>query len=298
MAFVLDNAKYLPTYITEAEVSNLAVGDTNVVQRRSREFKGKILQVQEVSVDADGDVTVKIKHDNATLSESNALNLDHLSPFMLPCRSLFYCGLNTTVAKTNFAYRHGFWLLKPTVADKIFYGMVLSAEEQAIADEYDLARMVELGTLPLSVDTMLKRVFKCERQMTVSKHIDLGVAGAVMGEEFSPTDTILVLEGVALEKTATGAFTTACAVTVDEKSYHSLRAWAASGATYNLPFWIPCEDMFRLSLSTNIAIAGYDCRYTYSVVKLTEYLEMFLGMVPKEQNEDLWKRVVSGVGPE
>ena len=39
MSFVLDNARYLPCYITECEVEGLNIGDNRVVEIRDRELR-------------------------------------------------------------------------------------------------------------------------------------------------------------------------------------------------------------------------------------------------------------------
>jgi len=300
MSFVLDKARYLPCYITEAEVESLSSGDNVVGEIRDRELRGKMLRVQEIAVYPNANVIVRIRNDERSVEQSNAMSLDHTAQFDLHCRTLFYLNLYNSSAATisNYPYRYGYWLFKPTVSDKILYGMPLTDEEKAIADEFDLVRLVDEGSLPLPMDTMLKRVFKKTRTATVSWRGDLSTEGADVGSVYSPVGKMLVLESVALEKPSDGTYTTALNINVDESSFHSMRAWAASGATYDIPLWIVAKDVIKLSLTTNKAISGYNVRFTYSEFRVTKYVQMLFGMIAREEDEELWKRVKSGLGPE
>lgn len=297
--FVMDNARYLPCFLTEAGVETLSPGANTIAEIRDRELKGKMMRVQEIALDANADITARIRENNRSLEESNALNLDNSARFDLHIRTLYYLNLynNLAVPVSNFAYRYGFVLKKMTIADKIFYGIHLNSEEEGISEEYDIKMLVEEGSLPLPLETFLLRAFKKSTTRTVSFHGDLTTSGSDVGSEVSSVGKILILEGISMEKPPTGAYTTRMDITCDETHFHSIRAWACSGSLFDLKFFIPCKDSFALRLETNTGIAAYDCRYCYSEAKLTPFLKMLFGMTMRDENEDLWRRCVSGVGP-
>lgn len=300
MSFSLDNARYLPCYITEAGVQTLSSGQNTIAEIRDREMKGKMLRVQEVSVDANADILVRLRENNRSIEESNALNLCHTAKFDLHARTLFYMSLynNLAVSVENFAYRFGYWLKRMDCADKYFYGIRLNDEEEGIADEFDVKRLVDEGSLPLPMDVLQKRIFKKSTTRTVSWHGDLPVAGADVGSEVSSVGKMLIIEGISMEKTPLGTYTSALNITVDERDFHSMRAWAASGSLSDIPLWIPAKDSFSLSLTTNLAIAGFDMRYTYSEFKITPYIETLFNLRLRDEDENMWRRVQSGCGPE
>lgn len=299
MSFVLDNAKYLPCYVTEAGVETLSSGANTIAEIRDRELKGKTMRVQEIALDANADITARIREDNRSLEESSAMSIDHTSLFDLHCKKLFYMNLYNGLAASidNFPYRFGYWLFSPTVADKVFYDQKLSDEEEGIADEYDIRRLVDEGSLPLPIDTILKRVFKKSTSRTVGWHGDVTTAtvGVDVGSEVSAVGKMIAIESVALEKPPLGTYTTALNITVDEKPFLDMRAWACSGSLSDIPLFIPCKDSFSLSLTSNINIAAFDCRYSYSEFKITRFIEMLFSLISRNDDEDLWRRVKSGL---
>jgi len=268
MAFTLDNARYLPCYITECGVESLNAGNNTVCEIKDRELRNRMLRVQDITLQPNENVTARIRQDTRSIEESNSMNMDYTAKYDLHCRTLFYLNLYNSSggAISNYWYRYGYWLFTPTVADKILYKMPLTDEEKAIATEFDLERLVDEGSLPLPMDTMLKRVFKRT-----------------------------VLESVALERPPDGTHTTALNITVDERSFHNMRAWAAAGAAVDIPLWIIAKDSIKLSLTTNNNINGYDMRFTYSEFRITKYIEVMFGAIAREENEDIWKRIRSGV---
>jgi len=300
MAFTLDNARYLPCYITECEVESLSTGNNTVCEIKDRELRNRMLRVQDITLQPNENVTARIRQDTRSIEESNSMNMDYTAKYDLHCKTLFYLNLYNSSggAISNYWYRYGYWLFTPTVADKILYKMPLTDEEKAIATEFDLERLVDEGSLPLPMDTMLKRVFKRTKTATVSWHGDLTTDGADVGSIFSPVGKMLVLESVALERPPDGTHTTALNITVDERSFHSMRAWAAAGAAVDIPLWIIAKDSIKLSLTTNNNINGYDMRFTYSEFRVTKYIEVMFGAIAREENEDIWKRIRSGLGPE
>jgi len=300
MGFVLDNAKYLPTYVTNAEVRNLAVGRNSIADIRKNELKGKILKVEEIATDIDVKVSAKFKSDLESLEEANTVSLNHTAKFNLFCWSNFYLELYNAGATTinNFAYRHGYWLLKPTIADKILFNVNLTEEEKALAEKYDLTWLVENGSLPIPLDTLIKRTFKVKSRKTITWHGDIPAGGVDIGKKYSPVGTILVLESVAMGKPPADTYTTALQIKVDEHDFHELRAQAMSGSTYDVPLFVPAIDSFALRLITNMTVHGYNMRYTFATVKLTDYLGMMLGIIPSETKPDVYERIRTGLGPE
>lgn len=300
MAFVKDKAIYLPQYITEAAIATLGTESNVIAEIKKVHLGGKMMRVRKVAVDANPDVLVRLRENARSMQESNAFTIDHTAQYDLHCTSLFYFSLyNTTaVAIPSFAYRYGYWLEKPTVADKLFYDLALTPEDKSIAKEFDIASMVKTGILPIPLDKLIEREFQITTKRTVSKHENLTTGGLDLGTELPSTDTFLILLGIALEKPPTSAYTTQVNITVDkDPDYHTMRAWAGSGSGYDIPLWIPAVDSFELRLETNTAIAGYDARYTYAEAKLTDWIKMKFGILLPEDDMDLYRRIRAGLIP-
>jgi len=298
MSFVLDNAKYPPTYVTIAEVRNLPAGKKEIVADiRKTELKGRILKVESISTDPNVAVKVMFKGDLWSPEEVNAMCLDHTAKFNIPCWSNFYLELRNTGTREiqNFAYRYGFWVLRPTIVDKIVSNVSLTSNEKELAEKYKIHQLVEKGTLPLTLESFIKQAYKPIFRYTISWHGDIPVEGVEVARWYSPIGTILVLESVAMDKPPDALHTTALKISVDEVDFLEMRAQAMSGSTYDVPLFIPAIDSFSLRLVTNIAVSGYNMRYTFATAKLTRYLGMILGIVPPETDPEMYERIRCGL---
>lgn len=297
--FVMDKAVYLPQYISEAEVKNIAPGKNIIAEINTAKLAGRIMRARKVAVGADPDILLRLRENARSMQESNAMVMDHTAEFDMHCVTLFYFSLynKTAAVIPNFAYRYGYWLEKPTVADKIFYGLRLTEEDKTIAKEFDIAMLVGKGILPIPLDKFIEREFQITTKRTVTKHENLTTAGLDLGKELPSTDTFLILLGIALEKPPDATYTTRVDIKVNDVEYHTLRAWACSGATYDIPLWIPAIDSFALRLETNTNIAGYDARYTYAEAKLSDWMKMKFGILLPEEDKDLYRRIRAGLVP-
>jgi len=294
--FAISNARYLPAEVTVAEVQNLSVGNNPVADYRGRrDLKRNIMRVQNVAVEPNPNVTVAIRENARSIEESHSNSMNHSAVFDLFCSSLFFLQLNSTADISNYPYRYSFWLLKPTVADKIFLGLELNDEDKSIADEFGVEEEIEKGHLPIPLDSYIKTVFKRTTERTVSERIDIPTEGVDVKTEYSSVGTLLILKGIAMDKPPDNTYTTELKIKVDDKDFSSLRAWAMSGSTYDVPFFVPCIDSFSLRLETNTAISNYNMRYRYSEVRLTDYVKMLLDLIPRETDEDLYRKVRAGI---
>jgi len=300
MGFILDNAKYPPTYVTIAEVRNLPAGKKEVVADiRKTELKGRILKVESISTDPNVAVKVMFKGDLWSPEEVNAMCLDHTAKFNIPCWSNFYLEVRNigTSDIQNFAYRYGFWVLKPTIADKIVSNISLTSNEKELAEKHKIYQLIEKGVLPLTLESFIKQVYKPVFRYTISWHGSVPIEGVEVARRYSPTGTILVLEGVAMDKPPDATYTTTLKISVDEEDFLEMRAQAMSGSTLDVPLFVPAVDSFSLNLTTNMAISAYNMRYTFSVVRLTKFLELLFGIIAAEEELSLYERIRVGLGP-
>ena len=292
----LRNITYYPTYVTEASLADLGVGANAIADYRSRDLSNKIMRVQEIAATPNTNVTARIKEDIRSIEDSNTISLDHDSIFDLQCVSAFALSFHSTAVVSNYTYRYGYWMINPTIADKLFYKVKLNPVEKEICEELDLEKLVKNGDLPLPLDVILKRLFKKTSIRTVSQRLDVSSSGRTnMGKQYSPVDSFVILESVAFDKPPDDTYTTALKLTIDDKQdVHTMKTCACSGSTTDIPLFIPARDSIELELTSNKVISNYDCRYTYSEVRITEMIEQLFGLKPESKNPEIAKAIKAG----
>lgn len=297
--FNTSNARYFPVGITEAGVANLSTGANPVAELDRRDLQGKLMYVHQIATEPNSDVKARIREDLRSMEESNTSTLSHNCAFGLLCTGLFYLDLlnNSGGSLSNFAYRFSYDLFEPTVADKIALGLKLSDLEEKIADEFEVKRLVnEEGSLPVPLERRMNRMFRKTGTRTVTVRQDITTAGIDVGSIYTPTNRFVALEGVAMEKPPDATYTTSLKIDVDGvRDWHSIRAWSLSGSDYDVPLFIPALESIRLGVETNTGISGYNLRYTYSEILLTDYAKVAFGLIPKEEKEDMWREIKAGV---
>ncbi len=99
----------------------------------------------------------------------------------------------------NFPTHYGLWVVKPTVAHKLLYGMKLTAEEQALNKKLGISDTVEKGLLPLPISQQIEREYHILGEETHTAAVTIAAANTLYTIEnlYPRSNEFLVLTRIA-----------------------------------------------------------------------------------------------------
>ncbi len=204
-------------------------------------------------------------------------------------------------ALTNYKVWHNLLVTKATIADKIALGIPLTAEEKSINEELGISKTVDRGTLPIwDFERYKLYEYRVLYKETRTIYKDVPATG-ILVDTIRPRrigDQFIVLEKVSCDTTAVGDAVKLTIARDDDGSRASplltLNCYSMA-LSFDIPCFIPALREINLWLEAGALQTAYKMRYTYSVMKLSNLLRMRFGIMAKENNLDLWKRVKGGI---
>jgi len=269
-----------------------------------RRFSPYLTTLTDIQLTANALVAVRARYDGSRVNDENtAAMLSVLQgAWRLPAKEYLYYNLLGVTAAAVPAYTTHFsvWVKKPTIADKIFQGMKLEADEKALADSLGVYNTVEKGLLPLSIEQQIGREYIVTGEETHARAVTLAVAGTVYPIEniYPRQDEIVVLTRVAASTCLINEDVRLTVARDDDSPYADVRTFALSlitGGEVNC--FIPATKEIRLTTTCTVAPGGAQLyRYTFQRIKLTNLLRCRFGLVTADEIPgDTWEKCKAGI---
>ncbi len=294
-------AKYPPELIPDSWVGGVALG-VEAALLDLRRFTPYLVHLANIQLVANAAVNLRARYDEVRVEENTAAMLSALvNPWWLTAKDIlnlsFFGVVGAPVA--NYTAHYGLWAYPPTIADKVRYGIRLSAKEQAIDEEMGISNTVEKGLLPHPIPELIQREYQVRAEETRSRSVNIAVANTAY-----TIDTLYPRPGEFLALTrlaaAPGAVAQDVRFVVSRDNDASLRdiptfpmSLVAGG---EIACFIPAMRELRLTTTATVAPGAHLFRYTIQHIRLTNILRVRFGLMPEaEAPADLWKKVLGGV---
>lgn len=300
--------KYPPELIPDAWYGNVPL---------NAEFAPPILDLKRFSpyitiltnlqVGANAAVVLRARYNDVRIEENTAAMLDLLpGAWWLPAKDILYYNLfgTTGAPVADYTTHYGVWAkggspTTPTVADKLLYGIKLSAEDTALAEKYNVRESVEKGVLPLPIGEQVRREYLVLGEETRSRSINIASADTVFTIEtlYAKPNEILVLTRVAAAP-GTAAQNVQLIISRDSDANYAIfptfpLSLAAGG---EIACFMPATREIRLTTTANVAPGAHLFRYTYQRVRLTNTLRARFGLAGKDELPgDVWEKCAAGI---
>jgi len=298
-------AKLYPEVLPEAIVATASSSGTSIASYSA--FSPYVMQVKSLYTGATPDVTLRIDVDSGhaviespltARPDRESVEIDVLSRDSL---DLWAVGSSYT---TYVAYT--LRITKPTVFEKIKYGLPLTSDEESLADQFDIRRKYSAGILRSLDVPQFKKIIEVAKELTVSAGNTTRIGRMInvrRGEK-------AVLLGIAVDRDAVlsvnggpGANDTYITVNRDiiDTDYIKLDCAAMPSIDKELPCYIPATDRLEVNLYSASGITSLPVRYRYGIASLSilEKIRWDIALTKDEANIatelGLYDSVLSGV---
>jgi hypothetical protein len=320
----IKNVRFPPELLPDSWFSNIPAGaEVAVPVLDLRRFKPYITELKNIQVTANANVELRARYDDLRVQENTAAMLSYLdgTPLVralvgawgLLAKDFLYLNFFgiAAVGPPPYTTHYGVWAYKPTVAHKILlYGEwnngrlvmpagILSDDEKALAEKYNIFDSVEKGVLPLPINQQIEREYHILAEETHSRSVTIAVANTVYTIEsiYPRKDEIVVLTRMAANA---GGFANIIRFIVDrddDASYRDIPTFPMSlVAGGEVACFIPAMKEIRLTTQAAVAPGAHLFRYTYQRIKLTNTLRARFGLASKDELPgDVWEKVMAGV---
>lgn len=301
LATVIRKARYYPELLPFIHAQDLAAGDTRLITLASPTVSvDKPLITGHLSATPDADVLLKIKADKPT-HEAETISLDlmgELTPLEFLVTKSLSLVLNADAPVTDYMIYLGIWVISPSVAQKLLWGLPLTAEDEALSAKRGVRDSVAKGVLPFPIP------YQIERECMGFKRTYAEIVASAATGTTTPIITESPLEGefLALESVSADATGLTLADNAqlyvtrdDDTDYLKLPIFAMS-KTYDLPCFIPALRKLEVNFYHE-AGAPLTNRYVRVVIgryKLTDILNARFG---RAASADAIEVIKAGVVP-
>lgn len=303
---------YYPELLPDtAVIANIAAtSEASPPQLDLRQFPPLILRLVDVTPDQDDDVEMRFKIDDATLNPLAGSMFDpsqqpsRFNNFSLLAKKRLYYNLynGDVAAKLLFKSIFSLWVIKPTVAHKLRYGITLTQEEQKLNKDLGIADTVEKGLLPLPLKEQISREFQVIQEETHAFQLAVPAPAGVYVETLHPAKgEFLVLTKITADPG--GAATDVIQIAVDRdyvSDYVVFPTWAlgttgAIALDKEINCFIPALNELRIRLNATVA-RTINVRFTIWKCAMTNLLRARWGLATRgELPGDVYDKVMAGV---
>lgn len=308
----LRKVKYFPELLPESRFDTVPVAGDNTLTDLRR-FDPLLLTLDHVSIDQSDNVLLRIRAD-AVDENLNTASLPLRRPVPVHVNAKDFLSLTlrdvTGVGANNFRSSYGFWVRKPTIAEKLRHGFSLTGEEEEIARALGIRESVEKGVLPLPVPYQIDREYAAHikdirvfTRPSVALYVPVAPDYTVLAQMFTLPGEILVLRSIAGEP-GTAAENVSIIVDRDEDAdYLTLKpygfpipGYGSSSVDWEMPMFIPALKELRIKVQAAARMFDYHIRVTIWRVALTNTMRVRFGLAAKgEVPDSLWQKVAAGV---
>jgi len=202
-------------------------------------------------------------------------------------------------------YRYGLRITKPTVYEKVLYGIPLTDAEAALDSKYEITSKIKAGLMASEASPKFEKIYEVAKDITAAAS-----ANPVIGTEIHPSSgKKAVLLSVATEQHGT-ANQVYIKVTRDRDDIIKLDTNAFIDAVdttysdelnYEQPLYVPATDTLKVSIENSVSISTFKVRFTYGIAPLT-VIEKIRWNLPLTDDEaeiassmDLYDAAIGGV---
>jgi len=245
-------------------------------------------------------VLLRARYDGVRIEENvmGMLNLQ-VGAWGLPAKNLLYLNFFGVAAAVDFTTHYGLWVVKPTIAHKLLFGITLANDEKALAEKLDIYSTVEKGLLPLPVRLQIEREYQVLGEETRSRLVNINAANTIFTIEalYPKPGEILVLTRVAATPWAAADVVRMIIDRDGDAGYADVRTFPLSLVPGGeVECFIPALREIRLTTQAATNPGNTWFRYTFQRVKLTNILRARFGLATKDELPgDTYDKVMAGV---
>ena len=304
----IGKAKYSPEQLPDAAVTDIGAGaEASPIILDLRQFPPLLVRMSEVSADRDDDVEMRLKVDNTTLSPLAGSMFDGLkNNFSLLARQNIYYNLYNKAlgGKTDYKTFFSLWVIKPTVAHKLRYGIPLTPDEQKLNADMGIADTVQKGLLPLPLAYQIEREYQIIQEETHGFQLTVPTAGVSVETLHPLKGQFLVLTKLSADPGDAASDNIRIAIDRDHISdYVEFSTWAlgttaATALGKEISCFIPALSELRVKLKATTS-KTINIRFTVQKCALTNLLRAKWGQVSRDElpnkQKDAYDKVMAGV---
>lgn len=261
---------------------------------------GLILQLCDIAVVRNDDVSLRIRYDDLSLEEEtySLPTIGTPNPYFLSAKNSLYYNLYSRAEIPDYQSYCSLWVFRPTIAHKLKFDMSLSPREQELAKKYDIYNLVKKGNHPLQWDYMEMREYQVLDSEIITFKKDVPEAGAIIRSLIPRSGEFLVLVSIGAERPPSAAHGTQIVISRDaiaggEERYIVLPTWPL-GINYEIKCFIPALKELLLRVETNTSLTGYRMRFRVLRCRMNDVLRIRWGL-PHDAPQDLVERVNCGL---
>ena len=269
-----------------------------------RQFPPLLVRLSEVAVDQSDNIEMRFKVDDKTLNVMAGSMFGLLANnFSLLAKSRIYYNLYNSSAGnlTDIKSFFSLWVIKPTVAHKLRYGIPLTTEEQKLNRDLGISDTVEKGLLPLPLAQQIAREYQVIQEETHGFQVTVPTTGVDVETLHPLPGQFLILTKISADPGTASGDLIKVAVDRDYVSdYVEFPTWAL-GATDTVALgkeiscFIPALHELRIKLKAGTS-RTINIRYSILKCAMTNIFRARWGLATREELPgDVWAKVMSGV---
>jgi len=285
LATVIRKARYLPELLPFFHAQDLATGDNPIITLGSPTISPDIpILTDKLSATPDANVLLKLKADKPT-HKAETISLDvmgELTPLEFLATSSLSLVLNADAPVSDYKMYLGIWVIRPSVAQRILWGLPLTAEHEELSRRRGVRDSVEKGILPFPTAYQIEREcmgFKRTYAEIVAS-VTSGQATSIATLSPPLSDEFLVLESVTADSGAALTLANNAQIYVtrdDDTNYLKLPVFAMDKA-YDFPAFIPALRKLEISYYADADLTDRYVRFVIGRYKLTDVLKARFGL--------------------
>ncbi len=285
-----------------------ATSEASPTMLDTRQFPPLLLRLSEVAVEQDDDIEMRFKVDDTTLSPLAGSMFDLLpNNLSLLAKSRIYYNLynSSALAINNVKTFFSLWVIKPTVAHKLRFGIALTPDEQKLNKNLGIADTVEKGLLPLPLAEQIEREFQVIQEETYSYRLTVPTAGVYVKTLHPLPNEFLILTKLSSGPSDTPDVADNIRVAIDRdyvSDYVEFPTWAlgitdAVALSKEISCFIPALKELRIKLKATVQPDDpVNIRFTIWKCAMTNIFRARWGLAARDELPgDVYDKVMAGV---
>jgi len=300
LSAVIRKARYFPELLPFFHAQNLAAGDNSVITLYQSTVSPDIpILTDKLSATPNANVLLKLKADREQTHQIETVSLDVMGEFTplqyLSTKSLSLI-LNSDAIVNNYRIYLGIWVVKPSVAQRVLWGLPLSAEDKALDLKRSIGDAVEKGLLPFPIS------YQIEREFMGFKRTYAEIVANVVSGQTTPvittaplSDEVLVLESVTADNAGLALADNAqIYVTRDDDTNLLKLPCFSMDQAYDFPCFVPALRKLEIGYYADANLANRYIRVVIGRYQLTNILRARFGL---DTTEEARESIMAGVLP-
>lgn len=239
-----------------------------------------VIELTNINVDPFGGLELRIRSDKDEhiISSSQMTNTTVYRLKFTAKEYLRYMVYNNTNNASNWNTSYGLWVYKPSIAQKIMLGMVLTPNEEEISKKFNLKYLVDSGIYPLSRSYQIEREYHQllstgETIYTKTVDVPLSPSSETLLQVYPAQGLFAVLKGFTCSNTDPTNYVTLTINRDGDIGYITFPAPAMANIT-EMECFIPAMSELRVTTSA-VSLAASNVSFVFRVgfYKLTDILK-------------------------